>query len=50
LERNKEMHESFGRETRKKEALGRIRRRWENSVEMDMKEIREDAGWILLLQ
>jgi hypothetical protein len=46
----KELHESFGRKTRKEEALGRTRRRWENSVEMDVKEIKEGADWIHLSQ
>jgi hypothetical protein len=36
-----EIVEGFGRKARRKEPLGRIRRRWKDGIRMDLREI----GW-----
>jgi hypothetical protein len=39
--RKEEFIRGFGRRTRRKETLGRLRRRWEDNIKMDLREI----GW-----
>ena len=43
--------ESFSGETRRKETLGRPRRRWEDNIKMDLREVGCDPGdWIPLVE
>jgi hypothetical protein len=43
--------QGFGWEARKEETTGKLRRRWEDNIKMDLREIRIDgANWIWLAQ
>ena len=43
--------QGFGGETRRKEPLGRPRRRWEDNIKMDLQEVgRGGTDWIVLAQ
>jgi len=49
--RRGEVFTGFGRESRKKRPLRRRRRRWEDNIKMDLREIGIDgANWIRLAQ
>jgi hypothetical protein len=46
-----ECMQGFGRKTRKKEQLGKLRCRWDDSIKMDYREIGWGCmGWIHLAQ
>jgi hypothetical protein len=43
--------QGFGWEARRQETTGKIRRRWEDNIKMDLREIQIDgANWIQLAQ
>jgi hypothetical protein len=42
--------QGFGGKTRRKERLGRPRRRWEDGIKMDLGEIGSGVEWIHLAQ
>jgi hypothetical protein len=49
--RGKRCLQGFGWEARRQEPLGRPRRRWEDNIKMDLREIGIDgANWIRLAQ